>query len=94
VPDPDGDPFAGPPPGWISLLAIRAVETAAWTATAALASLVIAPILALFWSLTHARWLANAAPAAANAAIAITAFAAALAIVAISLIRLAGETDS
>ena len=94
-PDNNANGSAGrPPPAPVLLLAVRAVETAAWTATIAIAGLVIAPTLALLWSVTHARWLAYAAPAAGQAAIALTVLAAALAIVAIALVRLARETDA
>jgi len=82
--DRDGDlPGSRPPSDPVWLLAVRAVEIAAWTATLALAGLVVGPVLALAALLTRVRWLAHAAPAAAKAALALTALAAALALVAI-----------
>ena len=86
--------MVNPDPDPLSLLAARAVESAAWTATIAFTGLVVAPLIALAASLTHGRWLAHAAPATAKAALATTALAATLTLVAFTLAHMAGETDA
>ena len=92
--NPDPDPSGGRPPRDLSPLAVRGVESAAWTATIAFTGLMVAPLLALVASVTHGRWLAHAAPATAKAALATTALAATLTLVAFTLAHMAGETDA